>query len=342
MDATLYTGDGTTGRLIPNTDQGTTGFKPDLVWIKSRSNALNNNWYDSNRGAPNEISSNTTSGDTSGDLTAFNTTGFTINQTASYEINHSGYTYVAWNWQANQGTNVSNTSGTITSSVSANTTAGFSIVTYTGNGSAGATVGHGLGAVPQLIFVKGRTNALNWTVYSASAGATNYLELNTNASSQAQSSYNMFNSTAPTSSVFTLGNIGNTNGSGVTYVAYCWTPIAGYSAFGSYVGTGSATDGAFVYTGFRPRFLMIKGSSGLTNATSWVVYDTARNPANVTDLYLIANTTQGEGTDLYSTVDILSNGFKNRSLGTYGINQSGATYIYMAFAENPFKYANAR
>jgi len=340
MDATLYTGDGTTGRLIQNTDQGTTGFKPDLVWIKSRSNALNHNWYDSNRGAPNEISSSTTSGDTSGDLTAFNTTGFTINQTTGYEINHSGYTYVGWQWQANQGTNVSNTSGTITSSVSANTTAGFSIVTYTGNGSAGATVGHGLGAVPQLIFVKGRTNALNWTVYSAAAGSTNYLELNTTAATQAQSSYNMFNSTAPTSSVFTLGNIGNTNGSTVTYVAYCWTPIAGYSAFGSYTGNGS-TNGPFVYLGFRPAYILIKRTD---NVGDWWIFDNKRAYSyNIVDYELYANTTAAEGqyNGAGQGMDLLSNGFKLRGQ-TGQPNTSGATFIYMAFAENPTKFANAR
>jgi len=335
MDATLYTGDGTTGRLITNIDSGTNGFKPDLVWIKSRSNALNNNWYDSNRGAPNEISSNTTSGDTSGDLTAFNTTGFTINQTAGYEINHSGYTYVSWQWQAGQGTNTTNTTGTITSTVSVNTTAGFSIVTYTGNGSAGATVGHGLGAVPQLIFVKGRTNALNWTVYSASAGATNYLELNTTAASQAQSSYNMFNSTAPTSSVFTLGNIGNTNGSGVTYVAYCWTPIPGFSQFGSYTGNSSA-DGPFIYTGFRPKFWMVKNT---TTTAGWLIFDTSRDTYNVSGQYLQANTSGAEAT--FASVDLLSNGFKIRTTDNSS-NTSGNVYVYMAFAENPLKYANAR
>jgi len=354
MDATTYAGAGGTS-TITNNDLGTVGFKPDLIWIKSRTDGGSHVLQDSVRGvgSATKLSSNSTNAENNasadatdpiyGYVTAITTTGFSAYAgTTPSQVNKSGQNYVAWQWQANQGTNVTNTSGTITSTVSANTTAGFSIVTYTGNGSAGATVGHGLGAAPQLIFVKGRTNALNWAVYSASAGSTSYLELNTNASSQAQSSYNMFNSTAPTSSVFTLGTLGNTNGSGVTYVAYCWTPIAGYSQFGSYVGSGSATDGPFVYTGFRPRYLLIKGASSLSNLTGWDLFDTARNPYNVTDLVMLANSTQADGTDLYSLVDILSNGFKNRSLGTYGINQSGATYIYAAFAENPFKYANAR
>ena len=339
MDATLYTANGGT-QAVANTDNGTTGFKPDLVWVKMRSGTVANILNDSNRGVSKPIYSNLTNAEGSQpgfSVTAFNSNGFTVvdDSAGNYGVNGaSGQTFVGWQWQAGQGTNVSNTSGTITSSVSANTTAGFSIVTYTGNGTAGATVGHGLGAVPQLIFVKGRTNALNWTVYSASAGSTNYLELNTTAASQAQSSYNMFNSTAPTSSVFTLGNIGNTNGSGVTYVAYCWTPIAGYSQFGSYTGNGS-TDGPFVYLGFRPKFLLIKSAS--VAATDWLLYDSARNTGNVENSYLQPNTSAAEGT--YALPDFLSNGFKIRNTGA---NTNGETVIYMAFAENPTKFANAR
>lgn len=329
MDATLYTGDGTTGRLIQNTDQGTTGFKPDLVWIKSRSNALNNNLYDSNRGAPNEISSNTTSGDTSGDLTAFNTTGFTINQTAGYEINHSGYTYVGWQWQSGQGTNVSNTSGTITSSVSANTTAGFSIVTYVGTGVANATIGHGLGATPALIIWKNRASAgTNWITYHTSLGVNQYIYLN--LTSNAATLSNVF---GVSSTTFTVGTT-SPDYNGTSMVAYCWTPIAGYSQFGSYTGNGS-TDGPFVYLGFRPRFLLIKSAS--IAATDWLLYDSVRNTGNVENSYLQPNTSAAEGT--YALPDFLSNGFKIRNTGA---NTSGETVIYAAFAENPFKYANAR
>jgi hypothetical protein len=331
MDATLYTGDGTNGRLIQNS----AGFQPDLVIIKSRSNALNHNWYDSNRGAPNEISSSTTNLDTSGDLTAFNTTGFTVNQTVGYEINHSAYTYVAWQWKAG-GANTTNTSGTITSQVSANPTAGFSIVTYTGNGTAGATVGHGLGAVPKMIFVKNRSSAVAWAAWHTSIANTQYLVLNTTA--EVATGATWWNSTSPTSSVISVGTSTSTNASGNTYVAYCWTPIAGFSQFGSYTGNGS-TDGPFVYTGFRPKFIMRKN---ITQAYGWYMDDTSRNSFNVIKDFLLANSSAAEVlNDVNYALDIVSNGFKVRS-SHITQNYSGDTYIYACFAENPLKFANAR
>jgi hypothetical protein len=290
---------------------------------------------DSNRGASLSLFSNLTNAETSeSSVTAFNTNGCTIGTNGS--VNTNADTYVAWQWQAGQGTNTSNTSGSVTSTVSVNATAGFSIVTYTSQSSGTGTVGHGLGVAPQLILLKTRAVVGNWTVYHVSTGNTGYLQLNSNVSFTTSSG--PWNNTSPTSSVFTLGTDW---ASSLSCVAYCWAPIAGFSQFGSYTGNGSA-DGPFIYTGFRPKFVMIKGSSGLANATGWDLFDTSRNPANVTNLYLLANTTQADGTDVYSYIDILSNGFKNRSIDTYGLNQSGATYIYAAFAENPFKYANAR
>ncbi len=217
--------------------------------------------------------------------------------------------------------------------VSVNATAGFSVVTYTGTG-ANATVGHGLGVAPRMIIVKRRNNGTdNWRVYHASIGAGNTLALNsTNASA---SSSVTWNNTAPTSTVFSVGTESNTNASGSTIVAYCWAEIAGFSKFGSYTGNGS-TDGTFVYTGFRPKFIIIKTSS---NVDSWYVLDTSRSTYNATNQRLFPNLSNAESSG--DAIDILSNGFKNRSTTTIN-NLNGATYIYMAFAENPFKNALAR
>ena len=332
MDATLYTGNGATGRLIANAAP----FKPDLVWIKARSAAYNNNLYDSVRGAPNELCSNNTAAEVSGDLTAFNTTGFTVNQTASFNINESGTTYVGWQWQAGQGSSSSNTNGTITSTVSVNASAGFSVVTYTGQNTAG-TIGHGLSVAPQFIIVKSRTGASNWIVYSYALAAPTTSVLLLNSSSAVVTGAATWNSTNPTSSVFSLiGNDVAVNQSGSTYVAYCWAEIAGFSKFGSYTGNGSA-DGTFVYTGFRPKFVMVKNTA---NTYDWILFDTTRNPYNVTNLGLRPDTSGTETGD--TGLLILSNGFKWSNDTGQTVNQSGALFVYMAFAENPTKYALAR
>ena len=263
---------------------------------------------------------------------SFNSNGVTADAVYSYQTNGSGYTFVDWFWKAN-GTGVSNTQGSITSTVSASTTAGFSIVTYTGNGTSGATVGHGLGVAPSMYIVKTRSTTESWITYHISIGATNYLALNlVQASSAATAAWN---NTAPTSTVFSLGNAGSTNGSGNTFVAYCFAQVAGYSAFGSYTGNGS-TDGPFIFTGFRPRFVMFK-STGIEN---WIIHDTARDPYNVSGSTLIPNLLDSEYSN-NQNMDILSNGVKMRSTND-ATNTSGVTYTYMAFAENPFKYANAR
>jgi hypothetical protein len=284
--------------------------------------------------------SNDTSGQlgNSGDLiTSWNSDGFEVNRnflggTTNNSTNGSGQTYVGWNWKAN-GSGVSNTAGSITSTVSANTTSGFSIVTYTGT-SVSATVGHGLGVAPSMVIVKSRSTTDGWFVYNQNIGNTQYLRLNTN---DAAATFNLWQSTSPTSTVFSIATDPTVNLSGATYVAYCFAPIAGYSAFGSYTGNGSA-DGAFIYTGFRPAYVIVKPSS---NAGAWWINDNKRDPYNVNDHRLNANTSDAEATSGFVQQDFLSNGFKWRNADS-AWNGSGVTYIYMAFAENPFKYALAR
>ena len=335
MNATLYTGTGA-AQTITNGGTGTS-FQPDLVWFKCRSIAYNNNLFDSIRGAGQDLRSNLTSTEsTTSEFTSFNSNGWSFSGVTTNGFNDNGATYVGWNWKAG-GTAVSNTSGSITSSVSANTTSGFSVVTYTGNGTAGATVGHGLGVAPSMIINKSRsTSPTDWGVYHASKGNTGAVFLNLTDAFTTNSGY--WNNTSPTSSVFTLGLAGNFNQSGQTYVSYCWAPIAGYSAFGSYTGNGS-TDGPFVYLGFRPRFVMTKSYDATAGAGDWTIHDTSRNPYNTADLRLFANSSAAESSS--EAMDMNSNGFKIRATNS-NCNTSGGGYIYMAFAENPFKYALAR
>jgi hypothetical protein len=330
IDATLYTGTGANATIV---NAGV--FKPDLVWMKSRSAVGNHELSDSVRGVQKYLRANDTTAETSdvNSLQSFNSNGFSVG--IDGDINGSGKTIVAWQWAANQGSNVTNTTGTITSTVSANVTSGFSIVTYTGSG-ANATVGHGLGAVPALIFVKQRTLAgFSWIVYSASIGATNYLALNLTNASAADST--VWNNTNPTSSVFSLGTGGSLNNSGNNFVAYCWAPVAGFSAFGSYIGNGSI-DGPFIYTGFRPKFVMTKKTS---TTGYWWIQDTSRAPNNAANALLFPNATDAEYTTAGVELDILSNGFKIRNTNA-DQNANTSSYVYMAFAETPFKYANAR
>ena len=329
MDATLATGSNST-QVIVNQGQ----FKPDFVWLKIRSAVENHIAYDSVRGVQQYLVPNLTLAEATlaSGLTSFNSNGFTL---GNANPNYSGSpTFVGWQWQAGQGTSSSNTSGTITSTVSVSTTAGFSIVTYTGTGSA-ATIGHGLGVAPKMIIVKGRNATIEWLVYHASLGATQYITLNTTGA--AASAASAWNNTAPTSSVFSVLSAGSTNFSGRTYVAYCWAEIAGFSKFGSYTGNGSA-DGLFVYTGFRPKWILIKNAS--SSVQGWTIQDTSRSTYNVVDNYLLAQADSAEQT-IYARMDYLSNGFKIRTSDAL-VNGSGNTIIYMAFAENPFKNANAR
>jgi hypothetical protein len=326
------------------------GFQPDLVWSKNRNDAEHHYWVDSVRGdnsGSKWLKSNATAAegaDAVGSTTAkyvFTSTGFDIVDTDSNagEVYYStaSRTYVGWAWKAG-GTAVTNTSGTISSQVSANPTAGFSIVTYTGTGSA-ATIGHGLGVAPQMIIIFERSpGGDDHIVYHAGLTSNQYsIRLNTVAA-QAGPSGAYWNSTSPISTVFSVGTSGESNQSTATYVAYCFASVAGYSAFGSFTGNGSA-DGPFVYLGFRPRFVMIRNPAISAN---WLIFDSSRDTSNQTVLFLFANST-GADTDSSGTValDFVSNGFKIRQTSG-NINGSGNALIYMAFAENPFKYSNAR
>jgi len=337
MNATLYTGNGTNQTII----NGVAGqqFTPDMVWIKGRNNTWSHWLQDSVRGY-NYLLVNTTNAESPNSSHSWSTSGATTNGFNVYygdngSINNNGDTYVGWNWKAG-GTAVSNTAGTITSQVSANTTSGFSIVTYTGNGTNLATVGHGVGAAPYFVIIRRRDTGQNWLVdISNITGTTgNVLTLNT---TNAVVTSTTIAPVKPSSTVLTLGTDGLSNASGGTYVAYCWAPIAGYSQFGSYTGNGSA-DGPFIYTGFRPRFLMIKSSS--QSGTAWLLLDSSRDPYNQGSDGLQANSSNADSLIYY--FDFLSNGFKIRQTTGYDMNNSGQTYIYAAFAEVPFKFANGR
>lgn len=334
MDATLYT-----GTLLSNSITNAAGFKPDLVWLKSRSAATDHELTDSVRGVTKSLTSNSTAAEATDvqGLTAFNSNGFTVGTNLNY--NNLAATYVGWQWQAGQGTNTTNTSGTITSTVSVNASAGFSVVTYTGTGVNGATVGHGLGVAPSWIIVKSRSaSGQDWRVYTATVGNTGVVSLNTtDAAVTGQSGF--WNNTSPTSSVFSLGSSASTNGNGTTYVAYCWASIAGFSAFGSYTANGVA-DGPFIYTGFRPKFIMVKNYEA--NNTNWTMLDTSRDTYNGMQNVLLAESSAAETTGSTPPYcDAVANGFKLRSGNAY-MNYSTSKYIYMAFAENPFKNALAR
>jgi len=329
--ATTYTGTGAS-RSVDNTVNNVS-FQPDFVWVKGRSGATDHALYDAVRGVQLQLESNTTTAETTETtgLTAFNSNGFTVGALA--QMNTNTATYVGWQWKANGTPAVTNTAGSITSTVSAGATQGFSVVTYTGTG-ANATVGHGLGVAPRMIIVKSRSLATDWPVYHASLTAAGRVFLNGTNAYAADSAWN---STAPTSSVFSIGPTGfSTNNSGQTYVAYCFAAVAGFSAFGSYTGNGS-TDGPFVFCGFRPRFIMFKRTDV---ADDWQQYDTSRDSYNVAGNILFANLSNAE-TASPPRLDILSNGFKARTAGS-GTNANGGTYIYAAFAENPTKYALAR
>jgi hypothetical protein len=267
-------------------------------------------------------------------LTAFGSSGFTLGSGAP---NTSAVTYVGWQWKAGT-TSSSNTAGSITSTVSVGATQGFSVVTYTGTG-ANATVGHGLGVAPKMIFGKNRTSGTpGWPVYHASVGNTGALILNSTSATDTSSTY--WNNTSPTSSVFSIGTGTSVNTSTQNYVFYCFAEVAGYSKFGSYTGNGSA-DGPFVFCGFRPRWVMIKCSSSGGAGFEWELVDTSRNTSNVTNLVLYPNLSDAEATASTAILDITSNGFKLRGSANI-INASSATYIFAAFAEVPFKSALGR
>ena len=324
FDVSLFTGTGASQNV-----SNSGAMQPDLVWVKSRSVASSSHFlYDSVRGTTKSLTSNNTTAEltAANTLTAFNSDGFTV----STGLIQSGQTYVGWQWKAN-GAGVTNTAGSITSNVSANTTAGFSVVTYTGTG-ANATVGHGLGVAPKMVIVKMRVAGGAWCTYHASVGATGALFLDQTGAANTSATY--WNNTAPASSVFTIGTNGNVN-QAQNFVAYCFSEVAGYSKFGSYTGNGSA-DGPFVFCGFRPRYVLIRD----TGVADWDIQDTARSPFNTSKERLWANLSSAEVVSTYD-IDFLSNGFKIRSTNP-DTNSNGGTKIFAAFAEHPFKNSLAR
>jgi hypothetical protein len=328
FDINLYSGAGSTPQTITNS-----GFQPDLVWTKPRSSIGENALNDSVRGSSKLliVSSEGAEATDAQYLTSFNSNGYSLGTN-----NWSGTTVVGWQWNAG-GSTVTNTSGSISAQVRANPTAGFSILTYTGNGT-NATVGHGLGASPAFIIVKKRSSSDPWVVYHQSLGVQFYSLLNSTAASYNNLS-NYWGSTTPSSTTFGLGpGYGGNNTNGSTYVAYCWSEIEGYSKFGKYTANASS-NGPFIYTGFRPKFLMVKRSSG---TGTWMIVDSARDTYNPEAKFLEANDTDAEASS-EPRCDFVSNGFKVRAGSGYTFNEtSGDTYIYMAFAETPFKYARSR
>ena len=322
MNPVLYTGNGSTNAITG------VGFSPDLVWGKNRGAVASHNLLDTVRGATKRIFSNSTEAEvtTATSLTSFDSDGFTLGSDTG--LNTDTNTYVAWNWRGSDSSPVSNTNGTLASQVSANPTAGFSIVTYTGVNTT-STIGHGLGVAPKFIITKLRNVADGWYCYHESIGNNKFIRLD---STGATTTSTIFGNTSPTPIVFTneLGNY--------TCVAYCFAEVEGFSKIGSYTGNGS-TDGPFVYTGFRPAYVLVKNST--TGGLSWVINDTSRDTYNECNKDLIANGSSAESNPSPGRMDILSNGFKIRSSAN-SVNQSGNTLIYMAFAENPFKNSLAR
>ena len=326
FNTVLYTGTGS-ARSVTGF-----GFQPDNLAIKTRS--ISNHWHnvDAVRGVSNALAWSWVGAEFTSAVDSFDSDGFSVYD-GQASVNGSGTTYVAYGWKGN-GSGVSNTDGSITSTVSANQDAGISIVKYTGNAVSGATIGHGLGVAPKVIIQKGNA-ALNWPVwfYDISYGTNNFIQLNLNNGTVTDSTF--WTSTAPTSTVFSVGNSTHTNSSSYFSIAYCFAEVEGFSKFGTYTGNGSA-DGPFIYTGFRPAFVLIKSSSNVEN---WRIIDSKRNPTNQTNYEIYPNLVNTEGSIAY--FDFLSNGFKVRVSGS-GWNGSGYTFIYMAFSEMPFKYSNAR
>jgi len=324
----LYTGDGTSNQAITGV-----GFQPDFTWIKIRSNSHFHNLFDVIRGVNKALVTDDSGAEHTDDqygwLSSFDSDGFTTqdgSDVTHWSVNKSGDTYASWNWLADNTSGSSNTDGSITSTVSANTTSGFSIVKYTGTGST-ATVGHGLGSAPKVILIKVLNEGSSWGVYHDGIGNGKYLRLNSTNEETASSSY--WNSTSPTSSVFSLGSEGNVNQSSKNFIAYVFAEKTGYSKFGSYTGNGSA-DGTFVYLGFKPAWVMVKRTD---SASAWQINDTKRDPYNKTTHTLFPHLADAESATGWF-VDYVSNGFKIRDTGS-AVNASGGSYIYMAFAEEP-------
>jgi hypothetical protein len=325
FNTVLYTGNGGSSLAVTGV-----GFQPDWVWVKSRSDTEQHALWDSVRGGSKRLISDSTGAEydnsTQG-IQSFDSDGFTAGDSDQY--NKSSQNVASWNWLAANGT-ASNSDGGTSSTVSVNQTSGFSIVGWTGTGSA-TTVGHGLGVAPKMIILKNRSEVYGWQVYHESLGNTKYLELSkTDAEATSSQSWN---DTSPTSSVFSVGASDSNNKSGNNIIAYCFAEKKGYSKFGSYTGNGNA-DGTFVYTGFKPAFVLMKKTSG-GQARNWCILDNKREGFNPENDQLHPNTNGVESMGSGTTLDLLSNGFKLRVTDD-DKNGSGDPYIYMAFAENPF------
>ena len=331
----LYTGNATDNRNLTNSANAG-DFKPDWLWLKERSSTSSHQLHDSTRGSSFALMSDSTAveDEDANRVQAFQTNGFQVGTAST--VNQNTITMVAWQWKANGGTTASNTDGSITSTVQANTTAGFSIVTYTGNATEGATFGHGLGATPDLVIVKGRADADNWAVFNGTSTTNSRsLHLDSTDGEIPVSSYNFWNlywdETRPSSTVVTLGVDSKVNKNSGTKVAYCFRSIQGYSKIGSYEGNGNA-NGAFVYLGFKPAWFMCKSIDTSSSDQGWNIFDTKRDGYNVDNDQLLANDTGAEVTT--DRLDIVSNGVKMRNAGSQ--TNSAQTYVYMAFAEHPF------
>ena len=335
----LYTGNGSSGTA--HTNDGNANLQPDYVWIKNRSTATDNVNFDSSRGATKNVRSNTDAAESTNSnfLQAFSTDGFTVGDSA--RVNTNGDNYVAWQWKANGGTTVSNSNGSITSTVQVNTTAGFSIVLYTGNETSGATVGHGLSGAPDVVIGKRRVGTGYWIISSnnldtngttgGSPDVPRNMYFNTQDAAQSDKIVRAINATT-----FEISNSNSMNANTDAMLAYCFKAIKGFSHFGHYTGNGNA-DGAFIYTGFKPAWVMIKKSSGTGN---WYIYDTERNGSsgsntNQAHRILYANDSSGEVNNSDRGIDMVSNGFKVRN--TLGdVNDSSGSYVTFAFATHPF------
>jgi len=322
----LYTGNSSTNAITG------VGFQPDLVWIKSRSVIRDHVLTDSVRGIASQIHSNTTDAESTytNDVTSFDSDGFTVSTDS--DVNGDTFTYASWNWLASN-TTASNTDGSITSTVSANTTSGFSIGTYTGT-NVDNTVGHGLGVAPDVIMVKCTSTAHDWVVYHSALGSGSAIALNLTDASYGATGWQ---NTEPTSTVFSIDNAANSvNQSGQSFVFYAFAEKKGFSKAFSYTGNGS-TDGSFTYLGFRPAFCIIKRTD---SASDWVILDNKRNSFNVVDKKLESSNSDADTTQ--TACDFLSNGIKLKDTTTsyLGTNISGGSYIYMAFAESPLVGTN--
>jgi len=328
FNTVLFTGTASGNKAVTGV-----GFQPDWVWTKNRVDAYGHNLYDSVRGTGKYLQSNGNSAESSSatSMVSFDSDGFTVG--TGDNVQYSSNNGVSWNWKAG-GSASSNTDGSTTTSISANTSSGFSIVSWTGTGSA-TTLGHGLNSKPEMIFIKNRDATQNWVVYNSYLSGTEghkalYLDLNYAETDQT----GFFNDTAATSSVFTVGSNGNTNNSGDDFIAYCFHSVKGYSKIGKWTGNGNA-DGPFVYTGFRPAWILRKE---IPNADVWIINDTKRNPINnesIVPLYPHLSNSEPSGVNF----DFLSNGFKIRN-SDGDSNTLNATFIYMAFAESPFVNSN--